>query len=101
MTLISKEELLDALYERFGEDLDNDTGCYVCTDNGNLDGSLSGDGIHLKASAYEFWDKSLFENAVVRDAEDYSGQENPVFEEYVQETAEEEEETEESGGEGE
>ena len=34
MTLISKEELLDALYERFGEDLDNDTGCYVCTDNG-------------------------------------------------------------------
>lgn len=74
---------------------------YVCTDNGNLDGSLSGDGIHLKASAYEFWDKSLFENAIVRDAEDYSGQENPVFEEYVQETAEEEEETEESGGEGE
>ena len=28
-------------------------------------GDLSGDGIHLKAFAYENWDRSLMENAIV------------------------------------
>ena len=38
---------------------------YVCNENGDLIEDLSGDGIHLKASAYENWDRSLMENAVV------------------------------------
>ena len=38
---------------------------YVCDENGDLIEDLSGDGIHLKASAYENWDRSLLENAVV------------------------------------
>lgn len=38
---------------------------YVCDANGDLLSDLSGDGIHLKASAYERWDRSLMENAAV------------------------------------
>lgn len=38
---------------------------YVCDEDGDLLPDLSGDGIHLKASAYEYWDRSLMENAVV------------------------------------
>ena len=38
---------------------------YVCNANGDLIEDLSGDGIHLKASAYERWDRSLLENAAV------------------------------------
>ena len=38
---------------------------YVCDENGDLFEDLSGDGIHLKASAYENWDRSLMENAIV------------------------------------
>ena len=38
---------------------------YVCDGDGDLIEDLSGDGIHLKASAYEFWDRSLMENAIV------------------------------------
>ncbi len=38
---------------------------YVCDNNGDLLPDLSGDGIHLKASAYENWDRFLMENAVV------------------------------------
>ena len=38
---------------------------YVCNANGDLIEDLSGDGIHLKASAYERWDRSLMENAIV------------------------------------
>ncbi len=38
---------------------------YVCDANGDLIEDLSGDGIHLKASAYERWDRSLLENAAV------------------------------------
>ena len=38
---------------------------YVCDANGDLLADLSGDGIHLKASAYERWDRSLMENAAV------------------------------------
>lgn len=38
---------------------------YVCNANGDLLPDLSGDGIHLKASAYERWDRSLMENAAV------------------------------------
>lgn len=46
---------------------------YVCDENGDLEEDLSGDGIHLKASAYENWDRSLMENAIVRTAEDWPG----------------------------
>ena len=38
---------------------------YVCDVYGDLLPELSGDGIHLKASAYERWDRSLMENAAV------------------------------------
>ena len=38
---------------------------YVCDEDGDLYEDLSGDGIHLKASAYEYWDRSLMENAIV------------------------------------
>ena len=38
---------------------------YVCDANGDLLSDLSGDGIHLKASAYERWDRSLMENAAI------------------------------------
>ena len=38
---------------------------YVCGANGDLLSDLSGDGIHLKASAYERWDRSLMENAAL------------------------------------
>lgn len=38
---------------------------YVCNADGDLLPDLSGDGIHLKASAYEKWDKSLMDNAIV------------------------------------
>ena len=38
---------------------------YVCDAYGDLLPELSGDGIHLKASAYERWDRSLMENAAV------------------------------------
>ena len=38
---------------------------YVCDASGDLLPDLSGDGIHLKASAYERWDRSLMENAAV------------------------------------
>ena len=38
---------------------------YVCDASGDLISDLSGDGIHLKASAYERWDRSLMENAAV------------------------------------
>ena len=38
---------------------------YVCDSDGDLLPELSGDGIHLKASAYEYWDRALMENAVV------------------------------------
>ena len=38
---------------------------YVCDHNGDLLPEMSGDGIHLKASAYEKWDRFLMENAVV------------------------------------
>ena len=38
---------------------------YVCDANGDLLSDLSGDGIHLKASAYERWDRSLMENAAL------------------------------------
>ena len=36
---------------------------YVCDGNGDLLPEMSGDGIHLKASAYERWDRFLMENA--------------------------------------
>lgn len=38
---------------------------YVCDEDGDLYEDLSGDGIHLKASAYENWDRCLMENAIV------------------------------------
>ena len=38
---------------------------YVCDEDGDLYEDLSGDGIHLKASAYENWDRFLMENAIV------------------------------------
>ncbi len=38
---------------------------YVCDEDGDLYEDMSGDGIHLKASAYEYWDRSLMENAIV------------------------------------
>lgn len=38
---------------------------YVCDESGDLYEDLSGDGIHLKAFAYENWDRSLMENAIV------------------------------------
>ena len=38
---------------------------YVCDSDGDLIDEYSGDGIHLKASAYELWDRSLMENAIV------------------------------------
>ena len=41
---------------------------YVCDESGDLIADLSGDGIHLKASAYGNWDRSLMENAVVIDS---------------------------------
>ena len=37
---------------------------YVCDGSGDLLEDMSGDGIHLKASAYEKWDRFLMENAV-------------------------------------
>ena len=39
---------------------------YVCDGDGDLIEDLSGDGIHLKASAYELWDRCLMENAIVK-----------------------------------
>ena len=38
---------------------------YVCDEDGDLYEDYSGDGIHLKAYAYEYWDRSLMENAIV------------------------------------
>ena len=38
---------------------------YVCDGSGDLLPDMSGDGIHLKASAYEKWDRFLMENAAV------------------------------------
>ncbi len=38
---------------------------YVCDEDGDLYEDMSGDGIHLKASAYEYWDRFLMENAIV------------------------------------
>ena len=38
---------------------------YVCDEDGDLYEDYSGDGIHLKAFAYEYWDRSLLENAIV------------------------------------
>ena len=38
---------------------------YVCDEDGDLFEDYSGDGIHLKAFAYEYWDRSLMENAIV------------------------------------
>ena len=38
---------------------------YVCDESGDLLPDMSGDGIHLKASAYEKWDRFLMENAAV------------------------------------
>lgn len=46
---------------------------YVCDENGDLKDELSGDGVHLKASAYENWDRSLMENAIVRNSDDWPG----------------------------
>lgn len=46
---------------------------YVCDENGDLKDDLSGDGVHLKASAYENWDRSLMENAIVRNSDDWAG----------------------------
>jgi len=45
----------------------------VCDENGNLIASLSGDGVHLKASAYAKWHQFLLDNAIVRDEKDWSG----------------------------
>ena len=42
---------------------------YVCDDSGDLFPEMSGDGIHLKASAYEEWDRFLMENAAVTGGE--------------------------------
>ena len=61
---------------------------YVCEANGDLISDLTGDGIHLKASAYENWDRSLMENAIVRDDND-SGR--TVTEPEPEETEEEQE----------
>ncbi len=38
----------------------------VDDENGNLDSSLSFDGVHLKASSYERWHEFLLHNAIVR-----------------------------------
>ena len=45
----------------------------VCDENGNLIASLSGDGVHLKASAYARWHQFLLDNAIVRNEKDWSG----------------------------
>ena len=38
----------------------------VDDEDGNLDKSLSFDGVHLKASSYERWYEFLLHNAIVR-----------------------------------
>ncbi len=43
---------------------------YVCDEDGNLIDDLSWDGIHLKGTSYENWDRSLMDYAVVRSAKD-------------------------------
>lgn len=39
----------------------------VCDENGDLREELSGDGVHLKASAYELWADFLRQNAIVKE----------------------------------
>ena len=41
----------------------------VCDENGDLLSDLTGDGIHLKASAYAKWHEFLLQNAIVRSDE--------------------------------
>ena len=42
----------------------------VCDENGDLREELTGDGVHLKASAYELWADFLRQNAIVKTAAD-------------------------------
>lgn len=41
----------------------------VCDENGDLREELTGDGVHLKASAYELWADFLRKNAIVKEAD--------------------------------
>lgn len=50
-----------------------DMNAEVCDGDGNLKAELTGDGIHLKASGYEYWKNFLLNNAIVRDQNDWSG----------------------------
>ena len=42
----------------------------VCDEEGNVYADLTGDGIHLYASAYERWHQFLKDNAIVRTRDD-------------------------------
>ena len=46
----------------------------ICDEEGNLRSDLSGDGVHLKASAYSYWRDFLLQNAIVKEAEAPSAQ---------------------------
>ena len=46
----------------------------ICDEEGNLRSDLSGDGVHLKASAYSIWRDYLLQNAIVKEAEAPSAQ---------------------------
>lgn len=47
----------------------------VCDENGDLLDSLSNDGLHLKASAYQLWKEDLLGHAFVRDDADWTAPE--------------------------
>ncbi len=44
----------------------------VCDENGDLNPEYTGDGIHLKASAYALWVQNILENAIVREDADWA-----------------------------
>ena len=50
-----------------------------CDEDGNVLENITGDGVHLKASAYEKWHSFLLTHGIVRSADDYLGT-GPVME---------------------
>ena len=50
-----------------------------CDEEGNVFSNLTGDGIHLKASAYATWHEFLLTHGIVRTLDDYLGT-GPIME---------------------
>ena len=50
-----------------------------CDEDGNVYENITGDGVHLKASAYEKWHSFLLTHGIVRSEDDYLGT-GPVME---------------------